>query len=189
MIPFSTAPLGATSGALTWSRISCNRRHELRLNGEAIGELKRPSFWSANFVAETQHGTWKFRRSGFWGNLVEVVDEASSQPIASFKPGYSRGALSFADGQTFKVTHKGWWRSDREWSATFVRTRAREESRTRRRLGRAGRTARSLDYVHLVPRAARRGRRGQRGGDGSGRLLARQVAGHWRERGLHSLVK
>jgi hypothetical protein len=110
MIPLSNATLSANSGALTWSRISCNRRHELRLNGEVVGELKRPSFWSANFAAETQHGTWKFRRSGFWGNVVEVVDETSGQSIASFKAGYSRGALTFADGQVFQLTHKGWWR-------------------------------------------------------------------------------
>jgi hypothetical protein len=110
MIPLSTASASATSGALTWARYSCNRRHELRLNGEVVGELKRPSFWSADFVAETQHGSWKFRRSGFWGNVMEVVDEASAQPVASFKAGYSRAALTFADGQLFQLTHKGWWR-------------------------------------------------------------------------------
>jgi hypothetical protein len=110
MIPLSAATLSANSGALTWSRFSCHRRHELRLNGEVVGELKRPSFWSSNFVAETQHVSWKFRRKGFWGNVVEVVDEASAQPIASFKAGYSRGALTFAEGQVFQLTHKGWWR-------------------------------------------------------------------------------
>jgi hypothetical protein len=110
MIPLSTARASATSGTLTWSRFSCDRRHELRRNGEVVGELKRPSFWSASFIAETQHGSWRFRRSGFWGNVVEVADQASAEPVASFQAGYSRAALTFADGQVFQLTHQGWWR-------------------------------------------------------------------------------
>ena len=109
MIPLSTAAATATSGTLTWTKISCNRHYELRQNGAVVGTLTRPSIWSQKFVAETPEGRWTFRRSGFWRNDAEIVD-ASGHVIASGKLGYGRGTLTFADSQSFQLTHKGWWR-------------------------------------------------------------------------------
>ena len=111
MIPLNSAIASANSGAITWSSISCSRRHELKLNGEIVGELTRPSFWSQSFIAETQEGRWTFRRGGFFGTGSEIVDTASGQTIASFKGGWgSAGALTFADGQSFRISSQGWWR-------------------------------------------------------------------------------
>jgi hypothetical protein len=114
MIPLSSA----VSGGLTWSKISRGRGYELRLNGELVGTLRHPSFWSSSFVADTQNGCWTFRRAGFLGNRAEIVDPASEQLIATFKScwGGGGGTLTFADGQTFHLECKGWWRP--VWSAT-----------------------------------------------------------------------
>jgi hypothetical protein len=111
MIPLNPAFASATSGALTWSRISCNKRYELKLNGELVGEMTRPSIWSQSFVAGTHQGHWTFRRSGFFATGAEIVDAASQQQIASFKSEWgSRGVLTLADGQVFGFTCQGWWR-------------------------------------------------------------------------------
>lgn len=117
MIPLHPAFASATCGTLTWSRISCNRRHELKLNGELVGEMTRPSIWSQSYLAETQHGQWKFRRAGFFATGAEIVDAASQQQIATFKSEWgSRGVLTFADGQVFGFTCRGWWRP--VWTVT-----------------------------------------------------------------------
>lgn len=111
MIPLNAAIASANSGAITWSSISCNRRHELKLNGEIVGELTRPSLWSQRFIAETREGRWTFRRGGFFGTGSEIVDTDSGLTVASFKGGWgSGGTLTFADSQTFRFSCQGWWR-------------------------------------------------------------------------------
>jgi len=128
MIPLSSA----ISSGLTWSKISC-RNYELTLNGEVVGTLQRPSFWSSNFLAETQHGRWTFRRGGWLGSGAQIVDSASQQPIATLKSGWGcGGTLTFADGQTFHLESRGWWRP--VWSViaeggeTLLRLHTREKS-------------------------------------------------------------
>jgi hypothetical protein len=115
MIPLSSA--SAMSGGLTWKKISCSRSYELKLNDQLVGTLSRPSFWSSDFVAETQNGSWTFRKTGFLGNGAEVFDStsqqdsASQQPIATFKAEWGGGStLTFTDGQSFRLQSKGWWR-------------------------------------------------------------------------------
>ncbi len=107
MIPRSTA----ISSELTWSKIS-SRNFELNRRGEVIGRLQRPSFWSCSFQAETQTGRWTFRRAGWLGGRFEILDSSSQQPIARSKSvwGGRGGKLTFADGQTFQLQCKGWWR-------------------------------------------------------------------------------
>ncbi|HYA47996.1 MAG TPA: hypothetical protein VEE87_00345 [archaeon] len=113
MIPLSSA----VSGGLTWSKIPRTRSYELKLNGELVGKLERPSFWCSKFLAETHEGRWIFRRGGFLGTRAEIVDAASGQPVAKLKSSWSGGGtLSFADGQRFHLTCKGWWRP--VWSVT-----------------------------------------------------------------------
>ena len=113
MIPLPSA----ISSGLTWSKIPRSRNFALRLNGELAGALRRPSVWSSKFVAETHHGIWMFRRSGFFGTGAEIVDAVTEQPLATFKSGWSnRGTLTFADGQVFHIDCKGWWRP--VWSVT-----------------------------------------------------------------------
>jgi hypothetical protein len=112
MIPISS-PLSsrALSGGLIWSKISCNRDHELKLNNELVGRLHKPSFWSSEFEAETQAGRWTFRRGGFCRTGAAIVDSVSKQTVATSKSGWGgRGMLTFTDGQTFQVVYKGWWR-------------------------------------------------------------------------------
>jgi len=108
MIPLSSA----ISGGLTWSKISRGRSYELKLNGEVVGTLQRRSFWSSNFEAETQSGRWMFRRGSWLGSGAQIVDFVSQKQIATFKScwGGGGGTLTFADGQTFQLECKGWWR-------------------------------------------------------------------------------
>ena len=107
MIPLSSA----MSGGLSWSKIPRCRGYELKFNDEVVGALRRPSFWSMTFVGETAESRWKFRRCSFWRTGTEIVDESSQQQIATFKSGWSSaGTLTFADGQSFRVECKGWWR-------------------------------------------------------------------------------
>lgn len=111
MIPISSVS-SAVSRSLTWSKVSCKQQHhELKLNGEIVGSLKKSSFWSSEFEAETQAGQWIFHRGGFCGTGATIVDAVSKQIIATSKSSWGgRGTLTFADGQTFLVECKGWWR-------------------------------------------------------------------------------
>jgi hypothetical protein len=129
MIPISSAG----SSGLTWSKVSCNRSYELKLNDEVVGTLKRPSFWSSNFLAETQDERWMFRRGGWLGTGAQIVDLASQQAIATLTSGWGcGGTLTFADGQTFRLECRGWWRP--VWSViaeggeTLLRLHTREKA-------------------------------------------------------------
>jgi hypothetical protein len=107
MIPISSA----ISGGLYWSRIPHKRGFELTGNGEIVGSLQPTSFWATEFLAETLHGNWKFRRTGCLRTGTEIVDSATNTPIAIFKPNWSGGGrLAFTDGQTFQISTKGFWR-------------------------------------------------------------------------------
>jgi hypothetical protein len=109
MIPLNSS--SAISGGLTWKKISCSRSYELKLDGQLVGMLNQPSFWSSDFIAETQNGNWTFRKTGCLGNGAEVFDSISKQQIATFKAEWGGGStLVFADGQSFRLQCKGWWR-------------------------------------------------------------------------------
>jgi hypothetical protein len=112
MIPISSA----ITGELTWSKIAHKRGFELRSDAGIVASLRQTSFWSREFQAESAHGSWRFRRSGFWRIATEIVDAASGVRIAALKPNWCGGGmLIFTDGQTFQLTSKGFWRP--VWSA------------------------------------------------------------------------
>jgi hypothetical protein len=121
MIPLSSALSPANSGGITkseftWSR-TCGRRFELKLNGEVVGTLQRPSFWSSSFLADAGDGHWIFRRTGCLTTGAEILDAATQQPVAQFKQAWGgRGTLALSDGQTFYLDRSGWWRP--VWSVT-----------------------------------------------------------------------
>lgn len=119
MIPASTLS-AATSGGITWSKISCGRRYELKQNGKVWGTLLRPSLWSQTFHAETSAGTsedrWTLRANGFFRRGTEILD-STGQPVAQFTRSWGGpGTLTFTDGQTFYLKNRGWWRP--VWSLT-----------------------------------------------------------------------
>ena len=108
MIPlFSTIPAG-----LNFSKATRSRIHELKLDNGVVGTLLRTSFWSMSYQAETLAGVWTFRRAGWLGGNSEILDTSSQQQIATFKVAWGGrgGRLAFADGQTFQLECKGWWR-------------------------------------------------------------------------------
>src|SRR5215472_5477584 len=107
VIPLSSAG----SSGLAWCKIPRSRSYELKLKGEVVGTLRRPSCWSSKVLAEFPDGRWTFHRCGLLGTGSEIVDSASEQGIATFKSTWSGGGtLTFADGQTFQVERRGWWR-------------------------------------------------------------------------------
>ena len=113
MIPLPSA----VSSGFTWSRLPRNRGYEFKRNGEIVGTLERTSFWSSNVLAKNEQGSWTIRKTGCLGNKCEIVDPASQQRIAKFKAAWGgRGALAFADGQTFYLERKGFWRP--VWAVT-----------------------------------------------------------------------
>jgi hypothetical protein len=107
MIPISSA----FSGGLVWSKIPHQRGYELRRNGETVGSWQRMSCWSSEVQAESHHGNWRFRRSGFFRTSAEIIDAVSNTQIATLKPKCDGGGtLVFSDGQAFRITCKGFWR-------------------------------------------------------------------------------
>jgi hypothetical protein len=107
MIPLSSA----ISGGLSWSKIPHQRGFELKRNGDTVASLERRSCWSSEYQAESPHGNWRFRRTGFWRAAMEIVDSSSGARIAALKPSWGGGGtLVFSDGQTFRITCRGLWR-------------------------------------------------------------------------------
>jgi len=94
---------------LVWSKIPHSRDYELKLNGKTIGQLSRPRAWASDFVAETNGRSWILRRGGIFG-AEEIVDSTSGKRLAAFKTRWGKGALTFADGQKFRVESKGAFR-------------------------------------------------------------------------------
>jgi len=127
MIPLSSA----VSSGFSFSGIS--RGYELKLDDQVVGTLERASFWSCNYVATTQEGSWRFRRGGFFNTGAEIVDSASQQTIATLKAGWGgKGELTFSDGQKFLLGARGWWRP--VWSVTTESGEPVLELRTREKL-------------------------------------------------------
>ena len=107
MIPISSA----ISGGLVWSKTPHKCGYELKCNGEIVAWLRRKSFWSSEFQAESHYGSWRFRRIGFFRCSTEIVDANSDIRIATLKRHWSGGGmLVFSDGQAFRLTSKGFWR-------------------------------------------------------------------------------
>jgi hypothetical protein len=106
MIPITSA----ISGGLIWSKASHKLGYELKSNGEVVASLHPVSRWSPEFEGESQSGKWRFRRTGFWRGVTEIVDAHSGAQIAVLKPNWrGGGTLFFSDGQRFQVTAKGFW--------------------------------------------------------------------------------
>jgi hypothetical protein len=107
VIPIATA----VSVGLIWSRIPHKPGYELKSNGEVVASLQRTSGRSSEFQAEAQRGKWRFRRTGFWRPVTEIIDANSGVRIAGLKPNWGGGGtLVFFDGQTFRLTAKGFFR-------------------------------------------------------------------------------
>jgi len=99
------------SSGLAWSRTHHQCGSELKRNGETVGSLRRTRWWSSERQAESSHGSWRFRRSGFFRLCTEIVDAPSNTRIASLKPNWTGGGkLAFSDGQTFRIRSRGLWR-------------------------------------------------------------------------------
>jgi len=124
MIPISPA----LSGGLIWSRNGCG--YEVKRNDRVVASLRKTSFWSSDYHAESGCGNWRFFRSGMLGN-VEILD-ASNSCVAAFKPSWGGpGTLTFADGQSFLVVSHGCWRP--VWKVTTADGEVALQIRTRER--------------------------------------------------------
>jgi len=101
----------AVSGRLVWSKTSHRRGYELKCQGEVVASLQRASCWSSESQAESEHGKWRFRRTGFLRPGTEIVDANSGARIAALKPNWCGGGmLEFSEGQRFRLKSNGIWR-------------------------------------------------------------------------------
>ena len=129
MIPISHVP----PGELIWSKLPHQQGFELKQNGEVLARLRKPSFWSCRMQAEAQGGRFTLSRIGFWRNTTVVVDEDSKATVASLKRCWTGvGTLTFGDGQTFRVSPTGFWRTVWEVKSDNGRPVMRIESRKKR---------------------------------------------------------
>jgi hypothetical protein len=120
----------AASGGLIWSKTPIPYSYELKLNGEVIGSLRRTSFWSSEFLAESSNGCWRFRRTRCFQAEAEILDGSFGAQIAIMKVDWRGGGrLSFADGQTYQIASRGFWRpvwmvlAENEQPVLLVRSR------------------------------------------------------------------
>jgi len=105
MMPFSAA----LSGDLVWSKLPHNCGFELKCNGDVVCSLRRKSFWSMEFQAETHTGSWRFHRS-LWGS-TSISDARIGTHIATLKRNWiGVGTLVFFDGHRFHFLSRGCWR-------------------------------------------------------------------------------
>jgi hypothetical protein len=101
---FHTAPL-------TWSKVAGCGSYELLRDGESIASMRRLSFWSPAFLAESPVGSWRFLPAGCLQSQTDIVSNLSGVPLATFRQKWSGvGTLAFQDGQTFRLTSNGFWR-------------------------------------------------------------------------------
>ena len=129
MIPISFA----VPGELIWSKIPYRQGFELKPNGEVVARLNKPSLWSCSMQAEAQGERWTLSRIGFWRNTTVAVDDGSKAAVASLKRRWSGvGTLRFSDGQTFRVSPTGFWRTVWEVKSDNGRLLMRIESRKKR---------------------------------------------------------
>jgi hypothetical protein len=113
MIPISPA----VASRITWSKTYGCCGYQLNLNSEVVGRLRRPSFWSTRFEAESERSRWIIRRAGFFNSGSEIVDPITQQPVATFKSNWhGGGTLTFSDNQIFQLSSKGLW--SRVWTVT-----------------------------------------------------------------------
>jgi len=104
-------PISSASGGLVWSRMTFCHGWELRSDRNFIGSLQRTRFWTSEFRAQTEHGSWIFRRPSYFRCGTEILDSNSTR-IANLERAWSGfgGTLTFSDGQTFHIIRKGCWR-------------------------------------------------------------------------------
>jgi hypothetical protein len=110
----STASSPVTPVQLTWIRSNLKGRYELTANGPILGSLQRVGFWKSASRAEFKGQSWSFQREGL--GSTQIFQEPGAQHVAEFKANWlGGGILTFADGQQFRLTAKGFWRPIWSW--------------------------------------------------------------------------
>ena len=101
--------LSALPFHMLWSKQG-KGRYELRSGTALFGSVQRRGWCAREFSADSSSGNWIIRRVGL-GLRTEIYLAGGEGPIASFKPGWSSGGLlTFADGQTFRLSARGFLR-------------------------------------------------------------------------------
>ena len=101
--------LSALPFHMLWSKQG-RGRYELRSGTDLFGSVQRRGWCAREFNADSSCGNWIIRRVGL-GLRTEIYQAGDERPIASFKAGWSSGGLlTFADGQTFRLTARGFLR-------------------------------------------------------------------------------
>jgi hypothetical protein len=94
---------------LTWVKSKGKGRYELTANGSVLGTLQRVGFWKPASHTEFKGQSWSFQRSGLAG--TNVLQYPGERLVAEFKANWLGGGMvTFADGQQFQLTAKGFFR-------------------------------------------------------------------------------
>jgi hypothetical protein len=99
---------------LTWVKSNVKGRYELTANGPILGSLQRVGFWKSASQAEFKGQSWSFQRNGL--AKIQILEGPDARPVAEFKVSWlGGGVLTFADGQQFQLTTKGFWKPVWSW--------------------------------------------------------------------------
>jgi hypothetical protein len=96
---------------LKWTQPHALRSEFHLVDGEdVVTALRFQGFPSSNAIAETAHGRWTFKRSGFWRPQVAVTREGSGNEIATFRsnPWSAGGTLEVVGGGTYRASTNFW---------------------------------------------------------------------------------
>ncbi|MBW2066306.1 MAG: hypothetical protein JRJ03_15460 [Deltaproteobacteria bacterium] len=86
----------------------------LRAGEDVIGTLYLKERQVTQAMAESAHGTWRFRKKWFPREKVILYQGNSDIQLAVFKAGWGRekGALEFTDGHVYQWLSKNVWRNN-----------------------------------------------------------------------------
>jgi hypothetical protein len=91
------------------------RYFELRQGDDLLATLSWERLLSTRAIAETAHGDWSLEQPGILNQRVDVHEESTGRPVASFYPKLTgRGVLEFVDGRSLEWEPTNFWGTN--WS-------------------------------------------------------------------------
>ena len=101
-----------SASGLTWTQK--NGRSVLRdADDSAIGEMRRPRWFSSVVEVDAEGSRWAFERKGWWKNYIEIRSLGTGEEPARFNYKGQNGDLTYPDGRVYHWRSLGW--SGRKW--------------------------------------------------------------------------
>lgn len=105
----------AGAAELQWTQPKWSKRvYELRAGDALLATLEYPSSWKSHAHVRFGDDVFLIKPEGFFETRYTIRATADGEPIASGKNTFgSKSEVQFANGRSFKVMQKGFWRP--EW--------------------------------------------------------------------------